>query len=289
MNLIPIQTTDLTIGQPLPWDLFDQAHQPIQKRGYVFKTEDELKQLEGSSIFRMQKPEPEQIESSGDKFRFDDMHLKVGHKLQLRLSSKLRSSVEIKSNFYVSNLIGYVQGNTLIVTMPASDQYVGDPYIEGDQVQVSLFSGNSVFNFTVFVDKIIKVPFKYLHLSFPKGIQGQNIRKSRRIKCSIQGSVVENSIPVSITDLSICGAGICSDLPLGSLGTTITLSFAITVLDKEIPLSIKSTIRSAKEVNKNGQKIICFGFEFIDITSEQMHTLHHLIYQEIVEHPENVV
>ncbi len=289
MNLIPIQTTDLTIGQPLPWDLFDQEHQPIQKRGYIFSTEDELKQLEGSSIFRMQKPVPEQTESNNNKLSFDDMQLKVGHKLQLKLSSQLRGSVEIKSNSYATTLIGYVQDSTLIVTMPASNQFVGEPYVEGDQVQVSLFSGNSVFNFTVFVDKIIKVPFKYLHLSFPKEIQGQNIRKSRRIKCSIQGSVVEKSIPVSIIDLSICGAGICSDLPLESLGTTITLSFAITVLDKEIPLTIKSTIRSAKELNKNGQKIICFGVEFIDIKSEQMHTLHHLIYQEIVEHPEKVV
>jgi hypothetical protein len=217
------------------------------------------------------------------------MQLKVGHKLQLKLSSQLRSSVEIKSNSYVSTLIGYVQDSTLIVTMPASDQFVGEPYIEGDQVQVSLFSGNSVFNFTVFVDKIIKVPFKYLHLSFPKEIQGQNIRKSRRIRCSLPGSVVENSIPVSLIDLSICGAGISSDLPLGSLGTTITLSFAITVLDKEIPLTIKSAIRSAKEVNKNGQKIICSGVEFTDMESKQMHTLHHLIYQEIVEHPEKVV
>ena len=289
MNLIPIQTTDLRIGQPLLWDLFDQAHQQIQKRGYIFKTETELKQLEGSAIFRMQKPLPKQNESNNNKFSFDDMQLKVGHKLQLKLTSQLRGSVEIKSNSYVTTLIGYVQDSTLIVTMPASDQFVGEPYVEGDQVQVSLFSGNSVFNFMVFVDKIIKVPFKYLHLSFPKEIHGQNIRKSRRIKCNIQGSIIERSIPVSIIDLSICGAGISSDLPLGSLGTTITLSFTITVLDKEIPLTIKSAIRSAKEVNKNGQKIICFGVEFTDIKSEQMHTLHHLIYQEIAEHPEKVV
>lgn len=291
MNLIPIQTTDLTIGQPLPWDLFDQAHQPIQKRGYIFKTVDELKQLEGSSIFRMQKPEPEQSEESSDnKFSFDDMQLRVGHKLQLKLSSRLKKSpIEKKYNSYVATLIGYAQDSTLITTMPATDQLIGEPFVEGDQVQVSLFSGNSIFNFTVFVDKIIKVPFKYLHLSFPKKIHGQNIRKSRRIKCSIQGSVVEKSIPVSIVDLSLCGAKISSNLPLGQLGSIITVSFPITVLDKEIPFTIKSAIRSVTEANKNGQKIICFGVEFTDLKLEQMHTLHHLIYQEIVEHPENVI
>lgn len=289
MNLIPIQTTDLTIGQPLPWDLFDQAHQPIQKRGYIFKTEDELKQLEGSSIFRMQKPEPEQIESSGDKFRFDDMHLKVGHKLQLKLSSRSKDPVEIKYISYVTSLIGYVQDSTVITAMPATDQLIGEPFVEGDQVQVSLFSGNSVFNFIVFVDKVIKVPFKYLHLSFPKEIQGQNIRKSRRIRCSLPGSVVEKHIPLSLIDLSVCGAGVSSSLPLGPLGTIITLAFTITILDKEIPVTVKSAIRSAKPINKNGHKTISTGVEFIDIKSEHMHTIRHLIYQEIVEHPENVI
>lgn len=289
MNLIPIQTTELTIGQPLPWDLFDQAHQQIQKRGHIFKTEDELKQLEGASIFRMQKPVPEQTESSDKKNSFDDMRLKVGHKLQLKLSSQLKGPVEIKYNAYISSLIGYVQDSSLIIAMPVTDQLIGEPFVEGDQVQVSLFSGNSVFNFVVFVDKVIKVPFKYLHLSFPKEIQGQNIRKSRRIKCNLQGSVVEKSIPISLVDLSVCGAGISSHLPLGPLGTIVTLSFSITILDKEIPLTIKSAIRSAKPVNKNGHKTISSGVEFIDIKSEHMHTIHHLIYQEIVEHPENLI
>lgn len=290
MNLIPIQTTDLTIGQPLPWDLFDQAHQQIQKRGHIFKTEDELKQLEGASIFRMQKPEPEQTASSNITYSFDDMQLKVGHKLQLKLSSRLKKGpIEIKYNSYVSALIGYVQDSSLIIAMPATDQLIGEPFVEGDQVQISLFSGNSVFNFIVFVDKVIKVPFKYLHLSFPKEIQGQNIRKSRRIRCNLQGSVVEKSIPISLVDLSVCGAGISSQLPLGPLGTIVTLSFIITILDKEIPLTIKSAIRSAKPINKNGHKTISSGVEFIDIKSEHMHTIRHLIYQEIVEHPENVI
>lgn len=290
MSLIPIQTTDLIIGQPLPWDLFDQTHQPIQKRGYVFTTDDELKQLEGSSIFRMQKPEPEQTESSSDKVRFDDMQLKVGHKLQLKLSSRSKGSVEVKYNSYVTSLIGYVQDSTVIAAMPATDQLIGEPFVEGDQVQVSLFSGNSIFNFITFVDKVIKVPFKYLHLSFPKEIQGQSIRKSRRIRCDFQGSVVEKSIPISLIDLSVCGAGINSSLPLGPLGTIVTLAFAITILDKEISVTVKSAIRSAKPVvNKNGQKTISTGVEFIDLKSEYMQTIRHLIYQEIVEHPENVI
>jgi len=160
MNLIPIQASDLAVGQPLPWDLFDQEHKQIQQRGYVIKTADELKRLEESSIFRNQKPASEQIESGenkSNKFNFEDMQLKVGHKLQLKLSSHLRGTIGEANNTFCTSalLIGYVQDSTLIVSMPTT----GEPFLEGDQILVRLFSGQCVFSFTVFVDKIIRLPF----------------------------------------------------------------------------------------------------------------------------------
>ncbi|MBS0496055.1 MAG: flagellar brake protein [Proteobacteria bacterium] len=290
MELIPIQTTDLIVGQPLPWDLFDQGRQPIQKRGYIFKTEEELKQLEESPIFRMEKQDPEQAEpaaNSPGKISFEDMHLKVGHKMHLTLATYSKNSGE--SNSYATSMIGYVQDSTLIVSMPASEQLIGEPFIEGDQLNVRLITGQYAYKFTAFVDKIIKVPFKYLHLSFPKDIQGQSIRKSRRIKCNLQATVAEKAIPITISDLSICGAGITSQLPLGTLGSVVTLSFVIAVHDREIPLSIKAIIRSAKQSTKKNQKIICSGVEYAGIKPDQVFALRHLIYQEIVEHPENVI
>ncbi|MBS0423589.1 MAG: flagellar brake protein [Proteobacteria bacterium] len=290
MELIPIQTTDLIVGQPLPWDLFDQGRQPIQKRGYIFKTEDELKQLEDSLIFRMQKQDPEQTESTMDslgKISFEDMHLKVGHKMHLSLATYSRNPGE--SNSHATSMIGYVQDGTLIVSMPISDQLIGEPFIEGDQIHVRLITGQYAYKFTVFVEKIIRVPFKYLHLSFPKEIQGQNIRKSRRIKCNLQATVAEKAIPITISDLSTCGAGITSHLPLGTLGSAVTLSFVIAVHDREIPLSIKAIIRSAKQNTKKNQKTICSGVEYTGIKPDQVFALRHLIYQEIVEHPENVI
>lgn len=290
MELIPIQTKDLIVGQPLPWDLFDQTHQPIQKRGYIFKTEEELKQLEELPIFRMQKQDLEQTESdtnSPEKISFEDMHLKVGHKMYLALATYSKNSGEINS--YAVSMIGYVQDSTLIVTMPMSDLLIGEPFIEGEQINVRLITGQFAYKFTVFIDKIIRVPFKYLHLSFPKDIQGQNIRKARRIKCNLHATVAEKAIPITISDLSICGAGITSSLPLGTLGSVITLSFVITVHDREIPLSIKAFIRSAKQSTKKNEKIICSGVEYSEIKPDQVFALRHLIYQEIVEHPENII
>lgn len=49
MNLIPIQFSDLKIGQPLSWDLFDQERKPLMERGYIIKTTDELEELSKKS------------------------------------------------------------------------------------------------------------------------------------------------------------------------------------------------------------------------------------------------
>lgn len=294
--MIPIQTSDLTVGQPLPWDLFDESQKPIQKRGYVIKTADELRELEELSVYRMQAPASQQAEAEADKkvpdqIGFEDMQIKVGQKMYLTLAaySKLRKSCELSENSYTVSMIGYVPNNTLIVTMPVTDQIVGEPLIEGDQLNIRLVTGQYAYKFTAFVDKVIKAPFKYLHLSFPKVVQGQSIRKSRRIKCNMDATVAEKSIPIAITDLSICGAGVSAKLPLGTLGSIVTLSFNINILDRELHLSIKAIIRSAKQVTKNNQKIICTGLEFSDIKPDQVFTLHHMIYHEIVEHPENVI
>lgn len=292
--MIPIQTSDLTVGQPLPWDLFDESQKPIQKRGYVIKTADELRKLEELSVYRMQASASQQVEADKkvpDQIGFEDMQIKVGQKMYLTLAaySKLRKSCELSENSYTVSMIGYVPNNTLIVTMPVTDQIVGEPLIEGDQLNIRLVTGQYAYKFTAFVDKVIKAPFKYLHLSFPKVVQGQSIRKSRRIKCNMEATVAEKSIPIAITDLSICGAGVSSKLPLGTLGSIVTLSFNINILDRELHLSIKAVIRSAKQVNKNNHKIICTGLEFSDIKPDQVFTLHHMIYHEIVEHPENVI
>ena len=67
------------------------------------------------------------------------------------------------------------------------------------------------------------------------------------------------------------------------------LSFTIKILDKEIPLSLKSIIKSVKPVSNNNQEALCFGVEFTELNPEQIFALRNLIYQEIVEHPEYVV
>lgn len=224
-----------------------------------------------------------------NKISFEQMQLKVGQKMQLSLMSSLKPGNESYSSAYTSSLIGYIHDTVLIVSMPTTDTLLGEPFIEGDQLQVRLFSSQSAYTFSVFVEKIIKLPFKYLHLSFPKNISAQNIRKSRRVRCYFQGTETQKNIAMQIIDISTSGAGIESQLPIGSLGTEVRLSFAVSVFDEELPFNIKGIVKSAKPSSKNGKKIIFTGVEFTDLEKKQLTSLRHLIYQVIVDHPDHII
>lgn len=294
MNLIPIQFSDLKIGQPLSWDLFDQERKPLIERGYIIKTTDELEELsKKSSVFLRLKASSEKIGAIDKKiseFNFDDMQLKVGDRLQLQLHSSAKSSCCSNNGTCMVTVIGYVPDHSLIVSMPKTDQLIGQPFLEGDQILVRLFSGRCAFSFTVFVDKLVKLSFRYLHLSFPKHILGQTIRKSRRVRTAIEAEATVNSgssIPLIITNLSAAGAEISTHAELGGIGTLIELSVKVKIHEKEISLRLQSIIRSFKAINK--QDALRYGVEFTSLQAEQIFSLRSFIYQELVENPNNIV
>ena len=293
MDLIPIQFSDLKVGQPLSWDLFDQERKPLMERGHIIKTTAELKELSRrSSVLLRLKASSEKIGAIDKKiseFNFDDMQLKVGDRLQLQLHSSAKSSCRLNNDTCMVTVIGYVPDHSLIVSMPKTDQLIGQPFLEGDQILVRLFSGRCAFSFTVFVDKLVKLSFKYLHLSFPKHILGQTIRKSRRVRTAIEAEATVNSgsIPLIITNLSAAGAEISTHAELGEIGTLIELFVKVKIHEKETSLQLQSIIRSFKAINK--QECIRYGVEFTGLQAEQIFSLRSFIYQELVENPNNIV
>ena len=293
MDLIPIQFSDLKVGQPLSWDLFDQERKPLMERGHIIKTTAGLKELSRrSSVLLRLKASSEKIgaiDKNISEFNFDDMQLKVGDRLQLQLHSSAKSSCRLNNDTCMVTVIGYVPDHSLIVSMPKTDQLIGQPFLEGDQILVRLFSGRCAFSFTVFVDKLVKLSFKYLHLSFPKHILGQTIRKSRRVRTAIEAEATVNSgsIPLIITNLSAAGAEISTHTELGGIGTLIELSVKVKIHEKEISLRLQSIIRSFKAINK--QDALRYGVEFTSLQAEQIFSLRSFIYQELVENPNNIV
>ena len=237
----------------------------------------------------VQNPEPAVVQATAPstddgahRFLFQDMRLAVGDKLQLSPPST------VSGNRSVVPLIGYVEGVTLIVGAPPAGQW-RPPLIEGDQVAVRVFSGQNAFGFTAYVNKIIKLPFDYLHLSFPKNIVGKIIRNSRRIKTHIAAVVTGNPVAAVISNLSATGAEVRAGASLGETGTTIALSFTLNIYGTDTPLALQAVIRSAKPDAQEAEGAWRLGIEFSELKPNDVATLHSLIYQELVEHPHNLV
>jgi hypothetical protein len=235
----------------------------------------------------VQNPEPAavqatapSIEDGAHRFRFEDMRLAVGDKLQLSPPST------VSGNRSVVPLIGYVEGVTLIVGAPPAGQW-RPSLIEGDQITVRVFGGQNAFGFTVYVDKIIRQPFDYLHLSFPKDIVGKIIRNSRRIKTHIAVVVADNPAPATISNLSATGAEVRAGANLGEPGAKLALSFTLNIFGTDTQLSPQAVIRTVKQDPQDG--IFRCGVEFNDLRPNDVTALHGLIYQELVEHPHNLV
>ena len=214
---------------------------------------------------------------------FDDMALRVGDRMQLAPPASIRGEP------CMVRLIGYVRDQSLLVSAPPPGSWQA-PVIEGDSVVMRVFSGRSAFGFVCQVDKIIRLPFEYLHLSFPRMIAGRVIRRSRRIKTEIPLTIEGGAVPSGITsNLSSTGAEICTDAAPGQVGATVKLSFSVQVHGVETPIAVQAAIRSARESTVDGKTQWRSGVEFTDVSVEVGAALKNLIYQELIERPQSVM
>lgn len=219
-------------------------------------------------------------------FEFDDIKLKVGDKLQIKSNTYSKTFCGSSNSDYCTvHVIGYVPEKTLIIYLPETSRIVGNPFLEGEQILVRFFNGQCIFSFNVFVEHVVKLPFKYIHLSFPKRITGQTIRKSIRIKSNIEAKIILNGHPYdgNITNLSATGAEVAIRADLGEKGNTIDIAFDVELEDTIISLSLCALIRSF-QISKNEIGVLMYGIEFIQLTSDQIGTIRSYIYKELIDH-----
>ena len=215
---------------------------------------------------------------------FVGMQLKVGDRLQIKPAAMEKNSKNSTNHDYATvMLIGYIQDKTFLTSIPQSPYFKASPLIEGDEVIVRYFSGESLFSFNVFVEKNVYQPYKYIHLSFPLSIASQTIRKSKRIKSNIK-VVINNGIAEAIiTNISSSGAKIQAATDFGEPGTLITLSFSVEIHGQQLEIKTQAMIRSINYTDENDKASLYYGVEFTELEPSQVVILQGLVYQELVE------
>jgi len=220
-------------------------------------------------------------------YSFDDMRLKVGDRLQVQFPSR------ISHDRTFVRLIGYVSNQCLLVMAPRQSDGLRIHLHEGDELVVRIFSSQNAFGFSARIDKIIKLPFEYLHLSFPKEIKGMQVRKAPRVKTRMICTVnLENGSTENLTgilvNMSANGALLVSKQPIAQVGDTLRLAFRFTLHGTEALLNLRALVRSQFS-EENGAASEQHGLEFIDLKANESMLLQSMIYQRMIEQPETVI
>lgn len=313
MSLISVDSNDLVIGKSTPWSLYDQERKLLLRQGEIVRDAEHQNALLASGACHELTWETSGGEAGGgddflaaeevaagqpgtektdNRFTFDDMKLKVGDRLQLEPPPQLA-----KERFVVK-VIGFLRGASLLVTAPITASGLRLQLLENEKVVLRSFTGQNAFGFACTIERIIKIPYEYMHLSFPDVIQGIMIRKAPRIKTRIIATVqygksgAAEQLSALISDVSANGVSLESKKSLGSKGAELNLAFRVQLHNVDAYLTVQGVIRAvlnedASDAAKSG--MFRYGIELQNLQPNDSVILQSMIYQQMIENPQNLV
>ena len=170
--------------------------------------------------------------------------MNVGDRLQLQKTPSDRPER------YLVRLVGYLAGQSLIVTTPQVNGKVA--IIRPDQrYAVRVLQGSSVFGFVSSVLQTYSAPFPHLHLSYPRDMESIVVRNALRAATDIPAYVRNNKRvdkadqhrAVRVVDISHTGARLVSEGPLGQEGDLLTLLISLSVCGMDENLGLICEVR----------------------------------------------
>lgn len=216
-------------------------------------------------------------------FTFADMKLGIGDRLQIQLPTHLQSE-----RAFV-RVVGYLENVSLLVTAPSRNGRRMD-LLENEILVVRAFSRQSAFAFNCSILRVCKLPFDYLHLSFPRRIQGTVIRKSTRVRAGFDAEFGASATRATIVNISSTGALVSADQSLGAAGDNVTLRFRVHLHDVDSGLEVAARILNvSQEDGAEGQCVYGHGIEFQNLKPNDRMIVTSFVYQQIIENPHSVV
>jgi len=297
--MVPVRKSEIEIGKPLPFSVYDAAHNLLLSRGVIVRSEHQIEALLERGLFRETRRErPDYTQSAleegkpGDgggppkpqeeSLSFDAIKLMPDDTLQLQ------PLLEGQTERFTVRVIGMMKPKSLLVTAPMVEGkliFVRD----GQTYLVRAFSGLNVCAFKAKVLKAQLQPFPYLHLSYPDSVQAMRIRKAMRAPASIIVAVHESEEGKQtgagkLVDISVGGAKMFSPMALGKKDQTLWLSFKVRLGDMEEYVKTPAIIRSlGEEDDEQGKPMKAFGMQFGDLNQAQRLIIMNLVYQHLLK------
>lgn len=210
----------------------------------------------------------------------DQIKLSIGDTIQLQFQSDVEPS-----RCFVT-LIGYLEGQSVIVTTPVIN---GSMMLvrEGQDFVVRLFSGKTAYAFATMAKRVTNTPYPHIHLAYPKEVRGLVVRSSSRGRINIIcHATVEGGQGYACVarDISIGGALIAVNEKIGDVGDRLTLKLLVKIRDAEHLLALHCQIRSvnASRASAAEQATYLHGLSFEEVTSQDTLVISALLYQNMI-------
>lgn len=295
MPRVHLKASDVLIGQPIKWDVFDhqgdlilakgvmiedeaQKHALLKRRGYRELSADlvnpalDSARREGRGEAAQKQDKPREVE-----LLFDETRIQPGDPLQLQGSQD--------TDRFSVRLIGYLKGKSLVATNPTVE---GAPlYLkDGQAFVVRGFSGKLAFAFPATVLGTAVKPYPHVHLSYPVGVKGLRVRKGERVKMhAIAAFDLDTGARGSgvVVNLSNGGAMLLSRSPDLILGAALSLKFKLSLGPAEYVLDLPGHVRSSQPYEETGEFGLAFGIQFGEISPEDNLVITAFVSQQLAE------
>jgi hypothetical protein len=124
--MIPVRKTDVALGKPLPYSLFDSNNKLLLKAGVIVQTQNQLDVLSERGLYRdhvatslpsvtaragQEGETKRESEKNGVQLDFEEIRLQVGDIFQLQGAGD-------DAQRYTLRLLGYSRGRSVMVTAP---------------------------------------------------------------------------------------------------------------------------------------------------------------------------
>ncbi len=299
-NLSPIRRSDVIIGKPLPWPIYDKNKKLLLCAGFVVESFDQVKRLMDAGLYRIvdgdfvrefgsmtgnpvvteDAPGATKLPTGkSPQTTFVETRLPVGTAVQLTNPENEAGGRE------TVRLIGYFDRKSLIVSHPTRDGQI--MFVkEGASYRCRAFAGKSAYAFEATVLRVALAPYPYLHLSFPSVVHTNVVRKAARIPTEI----VSTSEPIgggqsttcTIKDLSVAGALVHSKTSIGNAGQDVSIAFRLTIDEERVLFKIDAEIRSVQPGGESDPGTLKSGISFKNLDATLRREMEIYIYRQMV-------
>jgi len=309
--LMPVRKSEIEVGIPLPFALYDGHQKLLMQQGEAVNSEQQLQAMLNKGVFKRKPTTSPAVDAPFSALAADgpktlppafEAHAAAPHKPKeetidleaLKLmpgdALQLQSQLEGQTERWTVYVIGQMKQKSLLVSAPMVDGkliFVKD----GQTFLVRAFSGLNVCAFKARVLKSQLQPFPYLHLAWPDSVQAMRIRKTMRAPASIVVAIyeAENGAQTGagrIVDISVGGAKVISQIPLGHKDQVIWMAFKVKLGDLEEYIKTPVIVRSSgEELDPQGKSIRYYGVQFGELVQSQRLIIMNLVYQYLLKEP----